>query len=116
MSMSANPTPTDISDALAVALANESRRRCPRINVSHSRCKVFMTYPELGPLKYPVHMLGEYGAKFETTSPKVASLRGYEVAGTLHLGPFKIDLRSKMVYNDPSFAAVEFLDRDPQLR
>src|SRR3954463_7087843 len=97
-----NPTPTDLSDALAVALANEARRRCPRVNVTHSRCKVYVSYPELGQIKYPVHTLGEFGAKFETTNPKVASLRGYEVHSTLHMGPFKLDLRSRMVYNDPA--------------
>jgi hypothetical protein len=116
MTTNANPSPTDISDALANALANENRRRCPRINVTHARCKVFVSYPELGQIKYPVHTLGEYGAKFATTNPKVSSLRGYEVQSTIHLGPFKLDLRSKMVYNDAHFAAVEFLDRDQQLR
>jgi hypothetical protein len=74
-------------------------------------------YPELGAtVKYPVHILGEFGAKFATSNPKVASLRNYDVTSCLHLGPFKLDVRSKMVYNDPKFAAVEFLDRDQQVR
>src|SRR5258708_2152190 len=111
----ANPTPTQISDALASALANENRRRSPRINVTSARCKAFVVYPELGAsVKYPVHILGEFGAKFAASNPKVASLKNYDVHSCLHLGPFKLDLRSKMVYNDPQFAAVEFLDRDVQ--
>src|SRR4051812_9642075 len=113
----ANPSPTQLSDALASALANENRRRCPRINVTFARSKAYMVYPELGAkMKYPVHILGEYGCKFEVTNPKVASLRNYDVTACLHLGPFKLDVRTKMVYNDPSFAAVEFLDRDVQRR
>ena len=113
----ANPSPAQMSDALASALANENRRRCPRINVTSARCKAYMVYPDLGSsVKYPVHILGEFGAKFATSNPKVASLRNYDVPSCLHLGPFKIDLRSKMVYNDPKFAAVEFLDREQQLK
>jgi hypothetical protein len=85
--------------------------------VTAARCKAFMVYPELGSaVKYPIHILGEFGAKFATSNPKVASLRNYDVPSCVHLGPFKIDLRSKMVYNDPHFAAVEFLDRDKQLK
>jgi hypothetical protein len=113
----ANPTSTQQAEALASALANENRRRCPRINITSARFKAFVVYPELGAsVKYPVQILGEYGCKFVTTNPKVASLRGYEVPACLHLGPFKIDVKTKMVYNDPQFAAVEFVDRDQQLR
>lgn len=113
----ASLTATQISDALASALANENRRRCPRINVTAARCKSFVVYSELGSgVKYPVHILGEYGAKFATSNPKVASLRNYDVNSCLHIGPFKIDVRSKMVYNDAQFAAVEFLDRDRELK
>src|SRR4051812_321429 len=103
--MNQRPAQSQISEALAVALANEHRRRCVRIKTTFSRCKAFVSYPELNQLKFPVHTLGEFGAKFDSSGSKLSNLKGYEATACLHLGPFKVDLKSRMIYNDPRSTA-----------
>lgn len=92
------------------------RRRVPRVRIGVSDSAVLIQFPELGPHRFQIRMIGELGAQFFTQAPAHLPKPGTALHALVELGSKSFPVQIRIVAAGGNSVAIEFVDPSPALR